>query len=187
MVINLPNLFLVRHGHGLCKAKLILMQGWKWHVISQDRNEFSWWRHQMETFSALLALCAGNWPVTGEFPSQRPVTRRFSLICAGTNGCANNRDAGDLRRHRAHYDVVWKCFHGRVLIHPGSILIKSWRNVQCHYQFSTDSCKTPILLPDSIVFPSICTRWYWLVLIWCVVMTRHQGKNCNNGVAAVLH
>ena len=35
---------------------------------------FSWWRHQMETFSALLALCAENSPVTGEFPSQRPVT-----------------------------------------------------------------------------------------------------------------
>ena len=37
----------------------------------------------METFSALLALCAGNSPVTGEFPSQRPVMRMmFSLICA---------------------------------------------------------------------------------------------------------
>ena len=31
----------------------------------------------METFSALLALCAGNSSVTGEFPSQRPVTRSF--------------------------------------------------------------------------------------------------------------
>ena len=28
------------------------------------------WRHQMETFSALLAVCAGNSPVTGEFPSK---------------------------------------------------------------------------------------------------------------------
>ena len=37
----------------------------------------SWWRHQMATFSALLALCAGNSPVTGEFPSQRPVKRSF--------------------------------------------------------------------------------------------------------------
>ena len=37
----------------------------------------SWWRHQIETFSALLALCGGNSPVTGEFPSQRPVTRSF--------------------------------------------------------------------------------------------------------------
>ena len=31
----------------------------------------------METFSAKLALCARNSPVTGEFPSQRPVTRNF--------------------------------------------------------------------------------------------------------------
>ena len=40
----------------------------------------SCWRHQMETFSALLALCAGNSPVTGEFPSQRPVTRSFDVF-----------------------------------------------------------------------------------------------------------
>ena len=34
----------------------------------------------METFSALLALCAGNSPVTGEFPTQRPVTRSFDVF-----------------------------------------------------------------------------------------------------------
>ena len=39
-----------------------------------------WWRHQMETFSALLALCAGNSPVPGEFPAQRPVTRSFDIF-----------------------------------------------------------------------------------------------------------
>ena len=79
----------------------------------------------METFSALLAICAGNSPVPGEFPAQRPVTRSFpqspvnsphkgqwrgalifSLICVWINGWVNNREAGDLRRHRAHYDVV---------------------------------------------------------------------------------
>ena len=37
----------------------------------------AWWRQQMETFSALLAICAGNSPVPGEFPTQRPVTRSF--------------------------------------------------------------------------------------------------------------
>ena len=37
--------------------------------------EVAWWRHQMETFSALLAICAG----TGEFPAQRPVTRSFDV------------------------------------------------------------------------------------------------------------
>ena len=34
----------------------------------------------METFSALLTLCAGNSPVTGEFPLQRPVTRSLDII-----------------------------------------------------------------------------------------------------------
>ena len=40
----------------------------------------TWWRHLMETFSALLALCAGNSPITGESPSQRPVTRSFDIF-----------------------------------------------------------------------------------------------------------
>ena len=41
----------------------------------------AWWRHQMETFSTLLAICAGNSPVPGEFPAQRPVTRSFGVFC----------------------------------------------------------------------------------------------------------
>ena len=40
----------------------------------------TWWRHQMETFSALLALYAGNSSVIGEFHSQRPVTRSFDVF-----------------------------------------------------------------------------------------------------------
>ena len=39
-----------------------------------------WRRHQMETFSALLDFCAGNSPVPGEFPAQRPVTRSFEVF-----------------------------------------------------------------------------------------------------------
>ena len=40
----------------------------------------AWWRHQIKTFSALLALCAGIWLVSGKFPSQRPVTRIFGVF-----------------------------------------------------------------------------------------------------------
>ena len=40
----------------------------------------AWWRHQTETFSALLALCAGNSPVTGEFPAQRSVASNFDVF-----------------------------------------------------------------------------------------------------------
>ena len=40
----------------------------------------AWRRHQMETFSALLALCARNSPVTCEFPSRMPVPRSFDIF-----------------------------------------------------------------------------------------------------------
>ena len=69
----------------------------------------------METFSALLAICAGNSPGTGEFPAQRPVTRSFDVFFDHVDLRLNkrlskNRKAGDLRRYRAHYDVIVMCF-----------------------------------------------------------------------------
>ena len=62
----------------------------------------------MKIFSALLALCAVNSPVTGEFPSQgqRSGALMFSLICAWINNWLNNSEDGYLRRHQAHYDVT---------------------------------------------------------------------------------
>ena len=66
----------------------------------------------MKTFSELLALCAGihrssvNSPHKGQWSG----ALMFSLICAWINGWVNNREAGDLRCHGAHYDVtVMKC------------------------------------------------------------------------------
>ena len=55
----------------------------------------TWWRHQMETFSALLAICEGNSPVPSDCSAQRPATRRL------------------VSRYRAHYDVFvmkWQWF-----------------------------------------------------------------------------
>ena len=49
-----------------------------------------WWHHQMETFSALLALCAGNSPVPDEFPAQRPVTWSFDVFF---DLCLNKRSS----------------------------------------------------------------------------------------------
>ena len=73
-------------------------------VVSQDFERY----HQMETLSALLALCEGNPSATGGFPKWRPLAQSFwyFLWSAWTNGWVNNRDAGDLRRHRAHYYVT---------------------------------------------------------------------------------
>ena len=62
----------------------------------------------METFSALLAICAGNSPVTSEFHAQRPVTRSFDVFfdLRLNKRLSKQCEAGDLIRHRAHYDVI---------------------------------------------------------------------------------
>ena len=49
-----------------------------------------WWRHQMETFSALLALCAGNSPVTGEFSLHRSLMRSFDVFFHLCQGISSN-------------------------------------------------------------------------------------------------
>ena len=45
-------------------------------------------------------------PVNSPHKGQWRGALRFSLICAWTDSCANNGDAGGLRRHRTHYDVI---------------------------------------------------------------------------------
>ena len=83
------------------------------HIIRENiekiqKLKFTSWRHQMETFSALLAICAGNSLVTVNSPhkGQWRGALMFSLICTWINRWGNNRDAGDLRRNRTHYDVI---------------------------------------------------------------------------------
>ena len=49
-------------------------------IVWQETNSevpHSWWCHQMEKFSALLAFVR---ELTGEFPAQRPVTRIFDVF-----------------------------------------------------------------------------------------------------------
>ena len=58
---------------------LLIMMVWK-ELAALCQQWSPSWRHQMETFSALLALCAANSPVPGEFPAQRPVTRSFDVF-----------------------------------------------------------------------------------------------------------
>ena len=55
----------------------------------------SWWRHQMETFSALLAFCAGNSPLTDEFPAQWSVTWSLDVFF---DMCLNRQSSKQWRR-----------------------------------------------------------------------------------------
>ena len=76
---------------------------------------FSWWRTSSNgNMFRVAGFCAGNspvaagihrWPVNSPHTDQWRGAFMFSLTCAWTNGWVNNQDAGDLRRHRTHYDV----------------------------------------------------------------------------------
>ena len=65
-------------------------------------SSWAWWRHQMETFSALLALCAWNSPVNSPHTVHWRGALMFSLICAWISGWVNKQKPGDLR----HYSDV---------------------------------------------------------------------------------
>ena len=72
---------------GICRFHPHLSELLNWHCCNRSvasasvkQLRWTWWRHQMETFSALLAICAGNSPVPGEFPAQRPVARSFDVF-----------------------------------------------------------------------------------------------------------
>ena len=88
----------------LCCGYIIIQRGMMHYIYPHS----SWWRHQMETFSALLAVCAGNSPLPVNSPhkGQWRGALMFSLICAWINAWVNDREAGDLGRHRAHYDTI---------------------------------------------------------------------------------
>ena len=83
------------------------------------------WRHQMETFSALLAICAGihRSPVNSPYKGQWRGAFMFCLISTRMNGWVNNRESGNLRLHHAHYDVT--------VMTRGSQLVFS--NIVCNY------------------------------------------------------
>ena len=70
-------------------------------------NMHTWWLHQMETFSTLLAFV--RWihrsPVICPLEGQWHRASMFSLISAWTSGWASNRHAGDLRRHQLNVRI----------------------------------------------------------------------------------
>ena len=96
---------------------LIIIQYWIiWISVVIERIVSPWWRHKMETFSALLAFCTVN----SLHKSQWRGALMLSLTCVWINGWLNNSEAGDLRRYRAHYDVTVKTL---VAITESTILV----------------------------------------------------------------
>ena len=73
-----------------------------WHISFLDG--VIKWKHFLRYWPFVWGI--HRWPVNSLHKGQWRRTLMFSLICAWINGWVNNREAGDLRRHRAHYDVI---------------------------------------------------------------------------------
>ena len=82
------------------------------YTNSLDTNLCDIFRHVLTMMtSSNGTIFRATGPLCGEFTDhshkrQRRGPLMFSLICAWTTCWVNNRDAGDLRRHHAHYDVT---------------------------------------------------------------------------------
>ena len=126
----------------------------------------------METLSTLLALCAGNHrsPVTSSHKGQWRGAFVFSLICTLTNSWVNNRDASDLRRHRAHYDLT-------VMRIPWGEDTTSFEELEkcseiprwCHCNQEMDTISSYIIL-------QLITIWTRCLAFWNEKYNRHFTK-----------
>ena len=79
-----------------------------WHITTSASWRLTWWRHQMKHFPRYWPFLRGihRSPVNSPHKGQRRGSLMYSLLCAWINDWVNNREAGDLRRYRAHYDVI---------------------------------------------------------------------------------
>ena len=98
---------------------------------SPEENKITMTSHQMEIFSALLAFCAGNSPVTGEFPAQRPMTRSFDVFYLHLNKQLSKQSWGwwfetTSRTLWRHCDVMASQIIGNLIVRStaGSVTTK---------------------------------------------------------------
>ena len=93
--------------------------------------------------------CKGQWRST----------LKFSLICAWTNGLANNQDAGDLRCHCAHYDIT--VMNIRAIMRPNNITSYLVLNSQLSSSLKASAIDLYVVGVDQAEFELIGPWEYW--------------------------
>ena len=145
---------------------------WHWDFPDTGTTQLeSWWRHQMEFFYWPFVWGINLSPVNSPNKDQWCGALIFSLICAWINDWVNNREAGDLRCHHAHYDVIVMM---TCLSYTLPCQLMNWwykdHDVNTHgfelflleyFYLSTNRVNTAKLLPDrikSLTSPDFITR-----------------------------
>ena len=139
---------------------------------------FSWWRHQMDTFFLLLAFWAGNSPVTGEFHAQRTVTRGFDVFFdLRLNKRLSKQSWGWWFETPLH--SLWRHFNGPWT--RGQLLFRTVYHLTCNcFVLHTTCCnhaKPFIFLTEHITLVgpfitqlSVSVKKYCQILISCKIM-----------------
>ena len=89
------------HTIPLLRSLVICLCGFSYHALHDDVIK---WKHLPRYWPFVRGIYRS--PVNSPHKGQWRGALLFSLICAWINGWVNTRGAGDLRRHRAHYDVI---------------------------------------------------------------------------------
>ena len=122
----------------------------------------------METFSALLALCAGNSPVTDDFPSQRPVTRSFDVLY-------------DLRLNKRLSKQLWGWWFetpSRPLWRHCNV-VQSSGECLCPGQVATGKACYGTIFNDVLRLIQICTEMYnTIITIWFTIIDNNFISWC---------
>ena len=121
----------------------------------------------METSAGLLNFCAGNSPVTGEFPSQRPVTQSFDIFfdLHLNKRSVNNRDAGDLRCHPAHYEVTFMF----LLQADANVILVDWEDWAGESYYPNSASNTRITGKNiGVILEGLLAHGFHLSSIWCI-------------------
>ena len=116
--------------------------------LSHQSSLLPWCRHQMEKSPRYWSFVTGihRSPVDSPHKGQWRGALRVFFICTRINGWANTWDAGDLRHHRAHSDVIvipWDHLqHSKTKMNSLMLLfvviLKPAVIHQIHWDFTTD-------------------------------------------------
>ena len=167
-ILQMKLLILLRWNCWYIWKLLVLLGGSYWYFLVEDMS----WCHQMDTFSVLLTLCAGNSPVTSEFPSQRPVMWIFYVFFdLHLNKRLSKKPCSCfLRCHCTHYDVtVMYIFWMKVYF--GGNLVILFKGSYCYFlEVSIAISKKKllnILERRHLNFlvntgDNYCSKWYWV-------------------------
>ena len=135
----------------ICWYRVEIWRAPRWHNIKYD--DVIKWKHFPRYWPFVREIHRS--PVNSPHKGQRRGALIFFLIWAWTNGCINNREAGDFRRHRAHYDATVMTMSSRFWK-----LSLIWRLIhQLLYKDGQYCRKVSHILSSS---------WPWLREAWCI-------------------